>query len=90
MVLTTLIQIGSGFISTPLLSQYGTLQKDVSPQIVSVTVLAKLLSSRMTDYNLVDWHIIPVTIRNFSHSHRHGTACSHTLIFNLLAPKFYI
>jgi hypothetical protein len=82
MALAIQIQIGSRFTSTPLLCQYGTLQRDVSTQIVSVTVLARLISSGMTDYSPVDWDLIPYTIRNFSHSHRHRTACSHILIFN--------
>ena len=32
----------------------------------------------MTDYSLVDLELIPVAVRNFSHSHRVRTACSHT------------
>jgi hypothetical protein len=37
-----------------------------------------LVGSRMTDYSLVGLDLIPVTIRNFCHSHRVRTACSCT------------
>jgi hypothetical protein len=39
MALTTQLQIASRFISSPLLFQHGMLQRDVSPQIVSVIML---------------------------------------------------
>ena len=63
MAMTTQLQIASRFISTLLLFQYGTLQTDLSP----VIVLARLVGSKVTDYSLVDWDLIPITIRNFSH-----------------------
>jgi len=51
------------------------LQRDVSPQIKSV-------STRLVDSRMTGWSGSDSTIRKFSHSHRVRTACSTSLPYN--------